>query len=235
MASKKPRCAAKKGDGKLRCTRDAVENSLYCKQHHNKISDDSNLSSLNTTDLPSLSDFATTSESPFPEPSVQIPPHHLLDPNHTLVASLQEINEKNRKLVEELTIKTIENTNLVNENRSLKTQLDSITQQMSSMSIEYQVGQHTNKRRYKKKSLNIDDKAKRILYLEKKNDETMLAEIKGKLAQAGMLFKTKVKVYGGVKEKDLIPWQYKKAYVDYIWDQVLTEEQRQIYRAKTQT
>lgn len=246
MASKKPRCAAKKGDGKLRCTRDAIEDSLYCRQHHDKISKDSSMSlTLNTTDIPSLSELASdTSESPLltPNPNshstythLNSHPHPLLDPNHTLVASLEDVHEKNRKLIEEITLKTIENTNLVNENRCLKTQLDQITQQMSIMNIDAPSTSHTQtkkKRQYKKQELNVDDKAKRILYSEKKNDENMLAEIKAKLVQAGLLFTKKVKVYGGVEEKDLIPWQYKKAYVDYMWEHVMTEEQRQTYRNK---
>lgn len=230
MASKRPRCVAKKSDGKLRCTRDAIDNSLYCKQHHNKLSEDS-MMSLNTEDIPSLSEFGNTSDLSLvlPNDDSQSHSHPLLDPNHTLVASLEDINEKNRKLREELTLKTIENTNLVNENRQLQTQLDCLTQQLSNMHIPNTVPAK-KKRNYRKQELDLDDKAKRILYFEKKNDETMMAEIKTKLVQAGLLFKKKVKVYGGVQEKDLIPWQYKRAYVDYIWDHILSEEQRQTYR-----
>jgi hypothetical protein len=230
--TQKSRCVAEKSD-KKRCTRQSIEGSIYCKQHHKQFVENDGLiaiddnTSLSMDELPSMSDLETNiSNLPMPD---------ILSPNHSLSVTLEEVSIKNRHLVDEITSKTMENTNLENELRQLRCEnvqlsqkIDELTRKLSGTSLSS--NHHVKKRRYKAKQIDLETKAKRLLYLEKKNDENILNEIRTKLSQAGLLFQTKIKVYGGIVEKEVIPWQYKKAYTDFMWDNVLTEEQRKLYR-----
>ena len=213
-----PRCTAKTNAGK-RCKKDAINDTDYC--HTHKDYDERLLSTIDEDVAQVQAIQEEVVESPPPPVNFVIEPMQVSNttfdipisfatseaPSVSNVSNVSNISEDYvKQLMDRISSLTIEN-NMLRRNRAVS---------------------HTRKRSVTLDTKTIEEKSMIMFYHDKKKDQGVITTVRNQLAERNMLFTRPKKVYGGVVEKEIIPWVYVKQCTDYMWNQ-LSEDQKNVY------
>lgn len=193
--------AASEGAPRLQCTRKAIEGTQYCKQHEDYTEAHDTHDANDTI----VHEHAHDNFMDIPIPIGSEVTSNMPSQSCSVMNPSVVVDDKDRYIAF-----------LVNKMNDMSTTIDNIT------------SSKTRARSYIVNNIQFEDKCMMEFYKQKRKDAVVLNTIRTYLTERNMLFTKPTKVYGGVVQKEVIPWIYVKKYTEDLWKQSSDEEKKLI-------